>query len=347
MESDGLVDVAIITALQKERNAFLRYLPLAKEATAKGRTWHKASLQTKTRETTYELRLVALRNMGNISAAIATHQAISVWNPSHIILAGITGGIHDEDKRYLGDVIVGEQVIYYEYGKQTSEGMIRRYQAYRPAQILVDAAKQLAHKDWALSIAASRPDHTTGRVVPQVHFGVVGSGEKVVTDVGLLNELQSDWSQLIGIEMEGAGSAIAAYESGASPGVLLVKGISDWANAEKSDDWQNYASEASATFVLELLRSQPFDSKLRPQPTRLDRKSYSGKAKISICRRLIKDWSDLADYFEIPLYQRARFTDGREPQEVWEWLEQRNKLYAIKEALMAIDRDDLIEELEQ
>lgn len=344
MESDGLVDVAIITALTRERDAFLRYLPLAEEANVKGRTWYKASVGTQLSGINYEIRLVSLPSMGNISAAIATHQAIAVWNPSNIILAGITGGIREGNKRYLGDVIVGEQVVYYEYGKQTPEGIDRRYQAYRPAQILVSAAKQLAQRDWALSITAPRPDGTTGRVVPQVHFGVVASGEKVVTDPGLLIELQSDWSQLIGVEMEGAGSAIAAYESGKSPGVLLVKGISDWANAEKADDWQNYAAEASVAFVLELLRSHPFESKLRPQPARTDRKQFSGKAKLSVCHRLVQDWADLADYFEIPLYQRTRFLYGREPQGVWEWLEQRDKLYALEDALKAINRDDLVKE---
>jgi nucleoside phosphorylase len=339
-ESETVVDIVIITALPKERDAFLRHCPLATETKAKDRTWYRFSLEAAT-GMNYEVRLVSLPNMGNINSAIATDQAIAVWNPSQIILAGIAGGIQEGNKRYLGDVIIGEQVVYYEYGKQTQTGIQRRYQVYRPAKILVTAAKKLSQKPWGSLIKTVPPNlpHT-----PTVHFGVVASGEKVVTDVDLLSELRSDWSELIGVEMEGAGSAIAAYESGKSPGVLLAKGISDWANATKADDWQQYAAEASAVFVLELLRTAPFESKPHAQPVKLKSKSYSGKHKIIVCHRLVKDWPDLADYFEIPLHQRARFIVGREPQEIWEWLEQRNKLYALQDALIAINRSDLVSE---
>lgn len=345
MSSENLTDIVIITALQKESEAVLRYLSSPEKKQVKGQTFYKASIPCNDSGRSYQAVLLSLPNMGNINAAIATHHAIAVWNPSHIILGGIAGGVQEGDKRYLGDVIVGEQIIYYEYGKQTDTGVNRRYQAYRPAHALVDAAKNLTHQNWSMSIKASRPDGTSKRVIPQVHFGVVASGEKVVTDTALVKELQSDWSQLIGIEMEGAGSALAAYESGTTPGVLLVKGISDWANAAKADDWQDYAAEASASFIIELLKSEPFESKSKPQPERTDRKTmYSGKIKIAVCRRLLNDWEDLADYFEIPLHHRTRFSNGRQPQGVWEWLEQRNKLYAIKDALKSIEREDLVEE---
>ena len=46
--------------------------------------------------------------------------------------------------------------------------------------------------------------------------------------------------------------------------------------------------------------------------------SFSGKAKINFCRRLGKNWLDLADYFEIPEYYRSRFRQGYECQEILE-----------------------------
>src|SRR5262245_45050317 len=51
-----------------------------------------------------------------------------------------------------------------------------------------------------------------------------------------------------------------------------------------------------------------------------------GPVKLVVCRRLSSDWADLADVLEIPLDHRARFPQGREPQGVWEWLEQRGRL---------------------
>jgi hypothetical protein len=73
--------------------------------------------------------------------------------------------------------------------------------------------------------------------------------------------------------------------------------------------------------------------------------SYSGKTKIEFCRRLQSDWRDLADYFDIPNDDRARFDKGREPHGVWEWLASRNRLQELPEALAYIDRPDIVVEV--
>jgi len=76
-------------------------------------------------------------------------------------------------------------------------------------------------------------------------------------------------------------------------------------------------------------------------------KHYSGKLKMKICQRLIQDWQGLADYFDIPLEQRASFEPGRQPYRIWEWLEQRSRLGELEVALSDIGRDDLAEELKK
>jgi hypothetical protein len=73
---------------------------------------------------------------------------------------------------------------------------------------------------------------------------------------------------------------------------------------------------------------------------------FSGKQKLTVAHRLGDDWQDLADYVAIPPDQRQRFAAGREPQAVWEWLEARQRLAELPEALRYIGRDDLALELE-
>jgi hypothetical protein len=70
-----------------------------------------------------------------------------------------------------------------------------------------------------------------------------------------------------------------------------------------------------------------------------------GQIKIAICSRLLADWSQLADYLDVPLPDRARFERGREPQGVWESLEARGRLVELAQALAAIGRDDLVKVL--
>jgi nucleoside phosphorylase len=127
------------------------------------------------------------------------------------------------EKLLLGDLIVAEQVVDHEFGKQTPEGIQRRYQVYRPAKVLLDAARRMPPANWAMSIRAPRPDGTSDRVVPQVHFGVLCSGQKVITDPHLVSELKADWVELVGVEMEAIGLALAAYENEQVPGFLVVK----------------------------------------------------------------------------------------------------------------------------
>jgi Bacterial Death-like domain 3/TIR domain len=73
---------------------------------------------------------------------------------------------------------------------------------------------------------------------------------------------------------------------------------------------------------------------------------YSGQSKIAVCSRLLADWSQLADYLDVPLPDRARFERGREPQGVWEWLEARGRLADLTSALAAVGRGDLVEVLQ-
>jgi hypothetical protein len=68
----------------------------------------------------------------------------------------------------------------------------------------------------------------------------------------------------------------------------------------------------------------------------------SGKIKIQFCRRLGKDWQDLATCLDIPAHRRAQFQQGRECHAIWEWLEERDSLDILNNALNELERQDLV-----
>jgi hypothetical protein len=72
---------------------------------------------------------------------------------------------------------------------------------------------------------------------------------------------------------------------------------------------------------------------------------FTGRQKLAFARRLRDNWQDLADYFDIATDQRHSFTPGREPQGVWEWLDARQRLPELPEALRYIDRADIVVEV--
>ena len=243
-----LADVVIITALPKEREAVLRYLDTYEKVEINNRTIYKSNLPHS------QVALLCIGSMGNVASAIATTSVIADLNPSTIILTGIMAGVEKENERFLGDLIISDQIIGYEQVKTTDTGTEQRDEVLRPDNTLLEAAKNL---DLKISPSITRPDNKDK--LPEIHWGPVASGEKVIADSQTIPALQNSWTKLIGIEMESYGAALAAYKAQSRPRFLMVKGICDWANPDKNDKWQEYAADVAAMFVIKLLKSKSFD----------------------------------------------------------------------------------------
>ncbi|GIF60129.1 glycosyltransferase family 4 protein [Asanoa iriomotensis] len=68
---------------------------------------------------------------------------------------------------------------------------------------------------------------------------------------------------------------------------------------------------------------------------------YSGRVKWEFYQRLAGDWGALADHLEIPPAAQAGFAQP-EGRQVWEWLEVRLRLGDLRDAVVAINRMDLV-----
>ena len=68
----------------------------------------------------------------------------------------------------------------------------------------------------------------------------------------------------------------------------------------------------------------------------------SSVSKLAFVRRLGDSWADLADALEIPLWARAAFPPDNRARAVWDWLETRERLQTLPDALRLIGREDLI-----
>jgi hypothetical protein len=79
-----------------------------------------------------------------------------------------------------------------------------------------------------------------------------------------------------------------------------------------------------------------------PRPTKL-----SGKAKLAIYAGLVSRWNALATYLDIPLEDRAKLVQGHEPRQIFEWLEERNRLGELRGAFKNLGWTDLVEELDR
>jgi nucleoside phosphorylase len=236
---------------------------------------------------------------------VATNMSRSFKNIKVGLLCGMGGGNPSEkhDIR-LGDVVVGmpegqhSGVTQYNAGKTTEDGFLRKASYNRPPQSLIQAVasrktdliegldtwkKRLnsAPKDWGSfdnltdilyegQHKLPRPDNRE----PKVHYGLIASGDLVVkadrSRRELVQQIQDD---VLCFEMEAAG-IINTFPC------LVVRGISNYSDRYKNDDWQQYASSAAAAYCKYLLEVvHVSDIQVASTPTKImESGQYSGVA---------------------------------------------------------------------
>jgi len=252
------VDFAFVTALSIERDALLRRLEGREmvQDDFEPLTYYRGRISAPATGEYYEVVVAMLLGMGNDEAAVSTVRVIERWRPTYVLMVGIAGGV--PGKVALGDVVVSDFVYYYEPAKRTPKGDQRRAQQFLSDRLLYGRALAYEAGEWRSDITIARPGAAQADVpYPKAYFGAIGSGEKVIADARALSRLLKECHRLLAVAMEGAGVAQAAAQQPHPPQFIEVRGICDYANEQKNDDWQPFAAEAAAAFTVGLLRSRP------------------------------------------------------------------------------------------
>ncbi|KAG9524255.1 purine and uridine phosphorylase, partial [Aureobasidium melanogenum] len=84
--------------------------------------------------------------------------------------------------------------------------------------------------------------------IPQIHYGPIASGNRVIRDAVFAEKVRMKYGNLC-FEMEAAG--LDNFPS------LTIRGISDYCDTHKNDDWHQYAAIAAAAYAKELLSVVP------------------------------------------------------------------------------------------
>jgi nucleoside phosphorylase len=255
------VDFLVVTALEEEQKAVLNKLPDHKRLDPSGddiRVYYLSELATALPEgSTGVYRIVvSLLGKGRTKATTAAADAIRRWQPRHVILVGIAGGIAAQEVK-LGDILVSDQIVDYELRKLTPGGSEYRWEVYRANPRLIAAASNLARADWLELVGEVRPDSES----PTRHIGPTASGDELFAFRQALDEYRTHWPQLLGVEMEGAGVAAACAQAAEPPGFFMIRGVSDFADEEKNTDrvrrWRPYACDIAASYMVALLKNGP------------------------------------------------------------------------------------------
>lgn len=238
--------------------------------------------------------LLATSGMGNIGAAItATHALRSFPDEiEQVLMVGIAGGcpnpLKPEDHVRLGDIVVANEkgIIQYDFIKRTVDGDEHRANPHRPSKQMMDAVVTLevdrpavgTYWDAIIQKVNSKTAEFTrppmakdvlylGDAVvahpsdsrrvgdnPRVHRGGIGSANILLKDPALRDFVRDKWG-VRAIEMEGSGVLDAGWAMDRD--VMVVRGICDYCDSHKSDDWQEYAALAAAAYARCLVEALP------------------------------------------------------------------------------------------
>lgn len=232
--------------------------------------------------------------MGKSKASVIGANALhSFPNIEHIIMVGIAGGCPNPGDLSthirLGDIVVSAAeagVLEYDFVKNTDVVEIRRspqptsvwlnsamtnmiteaIAGERPWERWIDkliadlgrayerpdAIKDILYEDGVAVDHPADPDRQPGR--PKIFQGLIGSADILQKNAGDRDRLRDEF-KVRAIEMEASGLQTAAWAQGKQ--IYVVRGICDYCDKHKNDDWQNYAAASAAAVARVLIETLP------------------------------------------------------------------------------------------
>lgn len=233
-------DVLLITATDIETQAIFDLFPDRSKKVIDGRIYY--NLGSVGIAKTF---MAQSTGPGPTRAYSCIQAAIEALSPQVVIMVGVAFGLYPE-KQKIGDILVSSQIEDYDPQK-IGTGPDEQPKIYARGN-RVAASDRLLNR-----FIAGRHEWLAP---PDVHFGLILSGSKLISHKGFRDELLRIAPEAIGGEMEGS----SLYEAANSKHVewVLIKAICDWADANKNDNYQKQAAKNAARFVIEVVSQDQF-----------------------------------------------------------------------------------------
>ena len=162
-------------------------------------------------------------------------------NTNYLLGLGVCMGI----KQKFGDVLVGKMIQIEENLKFQNGRLVLRGTRENVKETMKDVFcdDTRGWKRFECTAAAEDSEARTS----QVYTGCILSSSLLLNDEGTKQGLEEETQGLIGAEMEGW----IAFEDFKSTGrkSITIKGVSDYGDGKKSDDWQLTAAKAAVDYA--------------------------------------------------------------------------------------------------
>lgn len=263
VESNNVkIDIAIITAVDDEFYALKNELPNTDLINIDDDPVSYYVSDYATNSGNKKILFVKLPQMGMVAATNTATKIINCFSPDKIYMIGICGGI--EENVNLGDLVIAESSWDYGSGKiKPKQGENKSYYSFEaaPQPIPINAEtkdKMDNHaKDIFVKVVKQWNDENKHDIIdPQIHIGPMPSGPSVIADKSLYNEvIKPQHRKCCAIDMETYGVYYAIkYSTKKQTEFLSMKGVSDYADINKNDDFHTKCCYLSTNFLLECIK---------------------------------------------------------------------------------------------
>ncbi|OFY69417.1 MAG: hypothetical protein A3G23_00630 [Bacteroidetes bacterium RIFCSPLOWO2_12_FULL_37_12] len=283
--------IGIVTALPKEFAAMRKILDIEVNETQpkNDNNDYAIGFIKNIKDEQIKVVIALMKEIGtNNAASTATNLLRSFENIDDVIVCGIAGGIpylsKPEDHVRLGDIVVSDKsgILQYDNLKETADDIIIRSTSAKPSSKLLGIVNLLIadyecnKKPWInhlkkyegslrnsnrpnieadiLTINGTITNHPfdKDRVLsePKIFHGSIGSSNTLLKNEKKRDILRDKYA-VKAIEMEGSGIADGTWSL--SKGYLIVRGIVDYCNSDKNDEWHNYAAICAACYTKSII----------------------------------------------------------------------------------------------
>lgn len=192
-------------------------------------------------------------DMGMVSAAVSTMNLAKHYKPKYIIIVGIAAGIGEHN---YGDILIPKEVWNYSSGKICEKDQELLFKP-DPKVIQLDArVLELIRKDYS-EILLKIKNAWAGSIDKYINICdySMACGTMVVANKKLVeNHITAHFRKSGGLDMESYGVFWAARTlCDSQPIPICIKSVSDFADNDKGDSYQPYASYISANFAKHLI----------------------------------------------------------------------------------------------
>ena len=249
--------IAIVSAMHQELAALLARMPDEAPEVRAGREFWIGHLDG------HEV-VAVLSGVGKVAAATTATLLAGEFGVERAIFTGTAGGL--QARARVGDVVVAEALLQHD---MDASPLFPRHEVpfYGTDRFTTDAAMSAALADAARAILAAalqRPGGEAGDSLdaarlgafgidsPQVHAGLVLSGDRFVATAAESEALRRRLPDALAVEMEGAALAQVCFDFGLP--FAVVRTVSDRADDSAHVDFMRFVDSVASLYTVEIVR---------------------------------------------------------------------------------------------